>query len=71
MLMNLPDSCSIVRALARVVNNRDVNQTKPQELWPIIDASTNQNQRFNQKIEVRGITSDPTSLLELTFWTFD
>jgi hypothetical protein len=40
-------------------------------LFPRLDVSTFQRQLYNEKIELRSIKTDPTSLLQLTFYTID
>lgn len=62
-LHNLPDNCSVVKILAELVNHKGIKQRKMQELWPKLEISTFQKQTFNEKIEVRDIVTDPTTIL--------
>ena len=40
-------------------------------IWPQLETSTFQKQKFHSKLEIRGGTSDPTSMLQLTFMTLE
>lgn len=44
---------------------------KERDLFPKIDISTFQKQTFNEKLEIRDVNSDPTSILQLQFLTID
>jgi len=70
-LHNLPDNCSLVKIRAKVINNKGVEQCKMQEYFPKMDISSFQKQIYNEKLELRDITTDPTSMLQLSFHTID
>ena len=68
---NLPDNTSIVKTIVKLVNNRGIEQIRSKEIWPKLEVSSYQKQVFNEKIEVRDVQTDPTTLLQLTFVTID
>jgi hypothetical protein len=39
-LHNLPDNCSIVKVIVRIINNKGALQIKERELWPRLDVSS-------------------------------
>ncbi len=50
----LPDNVSLVKVIAKVVNNRGEVKLGPTPLWPQVEPSSFQKQHYKAKLELRG-----------------
>ena len=70
-IRHFPENVTIVKIIAKVVDANLHDLLKPTTIFPKLKDSTFQNQRFNCKLECRGVAISPTALLHLSFVTID
>ena len=70
-LRGLPDNISLVKIVAKVITDQAEDVVSPKTIWPQINDSTVQFQKFNKKIELRNVKIHPTTMLHLSLATID
>jgi hypothetical protein len=71
MIRHFPDNVTIVKLIAKVVDDKNTELYKPREIYPRLKDSTFMHQVYNVKLEVRSVEMSPTAMLHLQFMTVD
>ena len=70
-IRHFPESCSMVKIVAKVVDKNLNDLLRPVDIWPKIKDSSYQSQVFHAKLECRDVAMHPTALLHLSFLTIE
>lgn len=71
-LRHLPDNCSLVKMVVRVITDTAEDLIEPKAYWSDISEEDNMMQTFDKvKVEVRGIQINPTAMIHITLGTIE